>query len=441
MSKTVAFYTLGCKLNFSESSTIARQLQEHGLERAEFTRGADVYVINTCSVTDHADRKCRKVVKEALKYNPYAFVVVIGCYAQLKPEEIAGIPGVDLVLGAAEKFNLAFHLKDGINKKQETEIFNAPIKETNVFVPGFSAGDRTRSFLKVQDGCDYHCSFCTIPLARGSSRSHSIEETVASARKAADTGVKEVVLTGVNLGDFGKQHGESFYDLILELDKIEGIARYRISSIEPNLLEDRIISFVAASEKFTPHFHIPLQSGSDELLKSMRRRYNTGLYREKIRQIRASIPNCSIGVDVITGYPGESEELFDETYRFLNELDVSYLHVFPYSERSRTTAVKLPGKVHQYIRNERTEKLRILSEKKRVDFYLKYAGKSASVLFENEEKDGKMFGYTENYIRVSADYDPLQINEICQVILGERLNAGCLEAGLIYSNTSALHVS
>lgn len=441
MSKTVAFYTLGCKLNFSESSTIARQLQDHGLERTDFTQAADVYVINTCSVTDHADRKCKKVVREALRYNPSAFVVVIGCYAQLKPDEIAGIPGVDLVLGAAEKFNLAHHLGEGLEKRQKAGIFNAPIKETSVFVPGFSAGDRTRSFLKVQDGCDYHCSFCTIPLARGSSRSQTISETVRSAKQAADTGVREIVLTGVNLGDFGRQHEETFFDLICELEKIDGVERYRISSIEPNLLEDRIIRFVAESGKFMPHFHIPLQSGSDELLKSMRRRYDTGLYREKIDCIKQIMPHCSVGVDVITGYPGETDELFDETYRFLNELDVSYLHVFPYSERSRTTAIKLSGRVHQFVRNERTEKLRILSEKKRMSFYLRHACRQASVLFESEEKNGKMYGYTENYIRVAADYDPLQINEINQVILGSRLIDGCLDAELIYTHPKALHVS
>ncbi len=441
MLKSVAFYTLGCKLNFSETSTIARQLDQAGFEKKEFTDAADVYVINTCSVTDHADRKCKKVVKEALKYNPNAFIVIIGCYAQLKPEEISNIPGVDLVLGAAEKFNLISHLTENYQKSDKAKIFNANIKETNIFIPGFSVGDRTRSFMKVQDGCDYFCSFCTIPLARGKSRSHTISETLKVAREVAATNVKEVVLTGVNLGDFGVQNGETFYDLITELDQIEGIDRYRISSIEPNLLEDRIIEFVAKSKKFMPHFHIPLQSGSDEILKSMRRKYQRQLYADKVAKIKSLMPHCSIGVDVIVGFPGESDEAFLETYNFINGLDVSYLHVFPYSERKNTTAAKLKDKVHQFKRNDRTEMLRILSEKKRRAFYDSFSGKSFNVLFENEEKDGKMYGFTENYIKTVADYDPLLINEITSVSIGPLSDDGCANAEINYTNITPSHVS
>jgi threonylcarbamoyladenosine tRNA methylthiotransferase MtaB len=439
MLNSVAFYTLGCKLNFSETSTISRQLETAGLIKKEFTEAADIYVINTCSVTDHADRKCKKVVKEALKYNPNAFIVIIGCYAQLKPTEIANIPGVDLVLGAAEKFNLIQHLS-GIEKKNEKAgIFNQNIKETNVFIPGFSIGDRTRSFLKVQDGCDYFCSFCTIPLARGRSRSQTIEETQKIANEVSKTEVKEVVLTGVNLGDFGVQNGETFYDLLLELDKIEGIDRYRISSIEPNLLEDRIIEFVSTSNKVMPHFHIPLQSGSNTILKSMRRKYERELYEEKVKKIKKLMPHCSIGVDVIVGYPGETDEEFIETYNFIRDLDVAYLHVFPYSERALTTAAKLKGKVHQFKRNERTEMLRILSEKKKQAFYNSQLNSSHKVLFENEEKNGKMYGFTDNYIKVEADYDPLLINEITEVIIRDVNAEGFALSEINY--TQNYHVS
>jgi len=439
MLNSVAFYTLGCKLNFSETSTISRQLETAGLIKKEFTESADIYVINTCSVTDHADRKCKKVVKEALKYNPNAFIVIIGCYAQLKPTEIASIPGVDLVLGAAEKFNLIQHLS-GIEKKNEKAgIFNQNIKETNVFIPGFSIGDRTRSFLKVQDGCDYFCSFCTIPLARGKSRSHTIEETLKIATEVSKTEVKEVVLTGVNLGDFGVQNGETFYDLLLELDKIEGIDRYRISSIEPNLLEDRIINFVSTSNKVMPHFHIPLQSGSNTILKSMRRKYERELYVDKVQKIKHLMPHCSIGVDVIVGYPGETDEEFIETYNFIRDLDVSYLHVFPYSERAQTTAAKLKDKVHQFKRNERTEMLRILSEKKKQAFYHSQLNTSHKVLFENEEKNGKMYGFTDNYIKVEADYDPLLINEITEVMLNDVNAEGFALAEINYTQNH--HVS
>ena len=439
--KSAAFYTLGCKLNFSETSTISRQLTDQGWVKKAFTEAADVYVINTCSVTDHADRKCKKVVKEALRYNPEAMIVIIGCYAQLKPQEIANIPGVDLVLGAAEKFNLIDHLNAVVSKPKQAIVFNKNIKETKGFIPGFSIGDRTRSFLKVQDGCDYFCSFCTIPLARGSSRSHTIAETMKIAQQVAETEIKEVVLTGVNLGDFGVTHQETFYDLLVQLHTIDAIDRYRISSIEPNLLEDRIIELVANSKKVMPHFHIPLQSGSNELLKSMRRKYQTDLYQQKVEYIKQLMPNAAIGVDVIVGYPGETDEAFLETYQFLNQLDVTYLHVFPYSERAQTTAVKLKGKVHQYKRNERVEQLRILSEKKQQAFYRANMGQKHVVLFEHEEKQGKMYGYTDNYIKVEVDYDPLLVNELVEVEINGINSEGFATAELDYSKTQALHVS
>jgi threonylcarbamoyladenosine tRNA methylthiotransferase MtaB len=418
MNRSVAFYTLGCKLNFSETSSIGNKLAEIGYSKKDFTEGADVYVINTCSVTDHADRKCKKVVNEALRYNPNAYVVVMGCYAQLKPEEIATIPGVDLVLGASEKFKLNEYL-DSIQKNETTKIARSPIKEVRDFVPGFSAGDRTRTFLKVQDGCDYFCTFCTIPLARGSSRSFNVEETIKVASELATGEVKEIVLTGCNLGDFGIQHQQTFFDLIRELDKLQGIERFRISSIEPNLLEDGIIDFVANSQKFVPHFHIPLQSGSNKILKAMRRKYERELYQEKVERIKAIMPHCAIGVDVIVGFPGETEEDFLETYTFLNELDITYLHVFPYSERPQTTAVKLPDSVPLKIRGERTEQLRNLSEKKRVQFYNSFLNQTMPVLFEKEEKGGKMYGFTPNYLKIEADYDPLKVNEIAFVTLNK----------------------
>jgi threonylcarbamoyladenosine tRNA methylthiotransferase MtaB len=414
--KSVAFYTLGCKLNFSESSAIARQMEGEGFARKEFTQGADLYVINTCSVTDNADKKCRKVVKEALKHNPNANVVIIGCYAQLKPQEIAEIPGVDMVLGAAEKFNLAHHLKE-LGNTEKAIVHNSPIKETNVFVPGFSFGDRTRTFLKVQDGCNYFCSFCTIPLARGFSRSDTIEKTVEQARNVAQTGVKEVVLTGVNIGDFGRQNGETFFDLVKALDNVEGIDRFRISSIEPNLLSEEIIDFVVQSQKFVPHFHIPLQSGSNKILKLMRRRYVRELYAERVERIKTAMPHCCIGVDVIVGFPGETEEDFLDTYRFLNELNISYLHVFPYSERENTTAVRMEGVVPQKERARRAEMLRILSDKKRRSFYEQHIGQTYTVLFEAEESGGMMNGFTENYIKVKTPYDPLLVNEMVEVKL------------------------
>ena len=393
---------------------------DHGFAKAQFTQGADLYVINTCSVTDHADRKCKKVVAEALRYNPNAYVVIVGCYAQLKPAEIAEIPGVDMVLGAAEKFNLMQHLGELV-KEPKARIYNAPIKETNVFVPGFSEGDRTRTFMKVQDGCDYFCSFCTIPLARGNSRSANIQDTVTKIKEVAAGATKEIVLTGVNLGDFGVNHGEDFFGLIRQLDQIEGVDRYRISSIEPNLLTDEIISFVAASRRFVPHFHIPLQSGSDDILARMRRRYDSSLYQSRINRILELMPHCAIGVDVIVGFPGETEEEFMKTYQFLNALDVAYLHVFPYSERPNTTAKKMKDRVPQFMRNQRVEMLRILSEKKKQAFYRNHLGTCRPVLFEAEEKGNFMFGFTDNYIKVKAEYDPLMVNEVVAMNL-EHIN-------------------
>lgn len=412
--KKVAFYTLGCKLNFSESSSIARLFENEGYKRTEFTDNADVYVINTCSVTDNADKKCKKVVKEAKKYSPNSFIAIIGCYAQLKPEEIASIPGVDAVLGASEKFKLIELLGD-FEKKKETQVFAKEIKEANTFNTAYSLNDRTRTFLKVQDGCNYNCSFCTIPLARGKSRSDLIENIVKAAKEIAETAVREVVLTGVNIGDFGIIDGkrkENFLDLITALDDIEGIDRFRISSIEPNLLTNETIAFVSKSKRFAPHFHIPLQSGSDVLLKSMRRRYDTSLYKERVATIKKLIPHCCIGVDVIVGYPGETEEEFKATYNFLNELDISYLHVFTYSERDNTHAIELEGSVDMKDRNKRSKMLRILSEKKRRFFYESQLGSTRSILLENNVTDGKMSGFTDNYVKVETAYDPLLVNSL-----------------------------
>lgn len=412
---SIAFYTLGCKLNFSETSTIGRQAKADGFAVIDFSEKADIYVINTCSVTDNADRKCKRVVKDAKKKNPDSSVVVIGCYAQLKPKEIIEIEGVDMVLGAAEKFNLMEHL----NKIQDDRklVFNANIKETNVFIPGFSVGDRTRSFLKVQDGCDYFCSFCTIPLARGKSRSNTIAQTISVAHEVAVTEVKEVVLTGVNIGDFGIDTEETFYDLVVALDEVEGIDRFRISSIEPNLLEDRIIEFVVDSNRFVPHFHVPLQSGSDEILTKMRRKYLSDLYVDRVAAIKTAMPHACIGVDVIVGFPGESDAHFMDTYNFLKDLDVSYLHVFPYSERNNTTAKKLTGKVPKAEKTKRADMLRILSQKKRMAFYQNHLGETRTVLFEGENKDGMMYGFTDNYIKVGIPFDSGLVNELVSVEL------------------------
>jgi len=410
----VAIHTLGCKLNFSESSTIVRQLEKNGFTRVDFSHKADIYIINTCSVTDNADKKCRNTVKGVLKQNPNAYVVVIGCYAQLKPKEISSIPGVDMVLGAAEKFNMIEHLHSLV-KEAKAIVHNKNIKETQDFVPAYSMGDRTRSFLKVQDGCDYFCSFCTIPLARGKSRNVSIQETVEKAKEVASKNIKEVVLTGVNIGDFGanQNYEETFYDLLVELDKVDGIERFRISSIEPNLLSNEIIDFVAQSNKIVPHFHIPLQSGNDEILTKMRRKYLSDLYRDRIAKIKSKMPNCCIGVDVIVGFPGESEEHFLSTYEFINSLEVSYLHVFPYSERNNTTAKKLPNKVSKSDKSNRAEQLRILSAKKKRHFYESQLGKKMDVLWEEEAHGGNLMqGFSENYIRFEAPYDASKVNTI-----------------------------
>ncbi|TFF36662.1 tRNA (N(6)-L-threonylcarbamoyladenosine(37)-C(2))-methylthiotransferase MtaB [Mucilaginibacter psychrotolerans] len=419
MNKKVAFYTLGCKLNYSETSSIGRLFTQAGFETVEFSNTPDVFVINTCSVTDNADKKCKKIVKEALKISPNAYVTIVGCYAQLKPAEIAEIPGVDMVLGAAEKFRIVEYLTD-LTKNPKTLVYNQPVSEANEFVPSFSYGDRTRTFLKVQDGCDYSCTFCTIPLARGASRSDTIENVVAQAREIAVSGVKEIVLTGVNLGDFGIRNGQredKFFDLVKALDEVEGIERIRISSIEPNLLSDEIIEFVATSKRFVPHFHIPLQSGSNKILGLMRRRYKRELYVSRIEKIKQVMPHCCIGVDVIVGFPGETREDFIDTYNFLNGLDISYLHVFTYSERENTPAAEMKGVVPGSARADRSKMLHILSDKKRRAFYEGQLGKTDEVLFEGDIKDGFMHGFTRNYVKVKTKYDPILVNELRAVRL------------------------
>jgi threonylcarbamoyladenosine tRNA methylthiotransferase MtaB len=424
--KKVAFYTLGCKLNFSETSTISRQFEEKGFLKVDFQENPDIFIINTCSVTDNADKKCKKLVKEAKKISPDSYVAIIGCYAQLKPTEIAEIEGVDAVLGAAEKFRL-LELLDGFAKEQETKVLASEIAAANSFETSYSLHDRTRTFLKVQDGCNYGCAFCTIPLARGKSRSSTIPSILASARDIAATEVKEVVLTGVNIGDFGIVDGKRdarFADLVMALDEVEGIARFRISSIEPNLLTNEIIEFVAQSKRFVPHFHIPLQSGSNAILRKMGRRYLRELYEDRVSKIKTLLPHACIGVDVIVGFPGETDELFLETYNFLNELNISYLHVFTYSERANTRAVELEGVVPMKKRNERSKMLRILSEKKRRKFHEENLGKTFTVLFEEDLENGMMHGFTENYIRVAAKYDPILINELKQVTLDEIMETG-----------------
>ncbi|VTP93645.1 (Dimethylallyl)adenosine tRNA methylthiotransferase MiaB [Sphingobacterium daejeonense] len=417
MGKKVAFYTLGCKLNFSETSSIGRIFKDAGYETTPFNSAADVYVINTCSVTDHADRKCRKVVKEALKHSPNAYITIVGCYAQLKPKEISEIPGVDMVLGAAEKFNIIEHIND-LTKNEKAIVHNAPIDETNQFVSAFSIGDRTRTFLKVQDGCDYSCTFCTIPLARGASRSGKIEDIVRQAEEIAASGVKEIVLTGVNIGDYGIRDGkrqDRFVDLVKALDEVEGIDRIRISSIEPNLLTNEIIEFVAQSKRFVPHFHMPLQSGNNKVLAQMRRRYKRELYWERVAKIKSLMPNCCIGVDVIVGFPGETREDFIDTYNFLNEMDISYLHVFTYSERENTIAAQMEGAVPGAQRSDRSKMLHILSEKKRRAFYESQLGNIDEVLFEGDIKDGYMHGFSKNYVKVRTAYDPILVNEVVPV--------------------------
>ncbi len=431
---TVAFHTLGCKLNFSETSAIRRSFEDKGYTTVSFETGADVYVLNTCSVTDFADKKCRYEVRRALKYAPQAKIVVVGCYAQLKPKEIADIPGVDLVLGAAEKFRILDYI-DGISKSPGKGMVAAgEVKEANTFVDAFSFGDRTRSFLKVQDGCDYKCSFCTIPQARGASRSDTIENVLSNAVKIAAQGVKEIVLTGVNLGDFGngteviegiKPAREAlFIDLIQALDQVSGIQRFRISSIEPNLLTREIISFVASSQKFVPHFHVPLQSGSDKILKLMRRRYQTLLYKERIEWINQVMPHACIGVDVIVGFPGETDADFQDTVDFLAELEISYLHVFTYSERANTPAADMPESVPMEKRRWRNDVLRTLSQKKRMAFTNRFLPSVRPVLFESNVTDGMLQGYTDNYIKVAIPYDEALVNQVVDVKL-DRLDDHC----------------
>ncbi|PIB35392.1 tRNA (N(6)-L-threonylcarbamoyladenosine(37)-C(2))-methylthiotransferase MtaB [Reichenbachiella sp. 5M10] len=417
--KKVAFYTLGCKLNFSETSTISRLFEEEGYEKVAFEEKSDIYVINTCSVTENADKKCKQIVKSAKKTSPDSFVVIIGCFAQLKPKEISEIKGVDAVLGAAEKFKLLEHLKE-FEKSKETIVCASEISNATEFNNAYSKADRTRTFLKVQDGCNYGCAFCTIPLARGKSRSDTIANILLSAQEIAASGVKEVVLTGVNIGDFGVQNGrrrENFLDLIKALDEVEGIERFRISSIEPNLLSNQVIEFVAQSKRFVPHFHIPLQSGSNKILRLMNRRYLRELYVERVAKIKELMPDCCIGVDVITGFPNESHEDFLDTYNFINELEVSYLHVFTYSERDNTQAITMDNPVPYAERQDRSKMLRILSEKKKRAFYLSQEGRNAEVLLEGDIKDGVMHGFTANYIKVEFPHDENLVNQLIPIHL------------------------
>lgn len=434
--KKVAFYTLGCKLNFSETSTIARNFQQEGFQRVDFSQKADIYVINTCSVTDNADKRFKTIVKQALKANEEAFLIAVGCYAQLKPEELAAVDGVDLVLGATEKFRITDYLND-LTKNDFGEIHSCEISEADFYVGSYSFGDRTRAFLKVQDGCDYKCTYCTIPLARGISRSDSLENVLENAREISRKGIKEIVLTGVNIGDYGKgefgnkKHEHTFLDLVKALDEVEGVERLRISSIEPNLLKDETIEFVSGSNSFVPHFHIPLQSGSNEVLKLMRRRYMRELYSDRIAKIKALMPNACIGVDVIVGFPGESPEHFLETYNFLNELDISYLHVFTYSERDNTPAAEMDGVVPMKVRKKRSKMLRGLSVKKRRAFYESQIGKTFSVLFEGENKEGYIHGFTENYVKVKMPWDPELVNTIHTVELEKIDQDGLLRPKMI----------
>jgi threonylcarbamoyladenosine tRNA methylthiotransferase MtaB len=415
--RTVAFHTLGCKLNFSETSTLSRQLEAEGFVKKEFEDQADVYVINTCSVTDNADKECRQLVRRIQRKAPESLVVITGCYAQLKPKEISQIPGVDLVLGAAEKFNLASHLRE-LSKGDSARISSCDITDVSGFNASWSVNDRTRTFLKVQDGCDYNCSFCTIPMARGKSRSDSIANVVRHAEELGQKGVREIVLTGVNLGDFGKgpdgakKSGEDFYQLVRELDKVDTVDRYRISSIEPNLLSPEIVEFVAGSRKFMPHFHIPLQSGSNEILGLMRRRYRRELYAERVELIRSLMPHCAIGVDVIVGFPSESDEHFKDSFDFLHSLDISYLHVFTYSERDNTRALEISPVVPVPVRHERNKALRQLSYMKMQYFTEQHRGQSRKVLFEGHQKNGMMEGYTDNYIRITTPYREEWANQI-----------------------------
>ncbi len=420
--KKVAFYTLGCKLNFSETSTIARSFNDEGFDRVDFEETADIYVINTCSVTENADKQFKQIVKKALKNNDKAFVAAVGCYAQLKPEELAGVDGVDLVLGGTEKFKITDYIND-LSKNDMGEIHSCEIEEADFYVGSYSIGDRTRAFLKVQDGCDYKCTYCTIPLARGISRSDTMENVMKNAQEISEKGIKEIVLTGVNVGDYGKgefgnkKHEHTFFELVQALDTVEGIERLRISSIEPNLLKNETIEFVSKSKTFVPHFHIPLQSGSNTILKKMKRRYLRELYVERVAKIREVMPNACIGVDVIVGFPGETDELFLETYNFLSDLDISYLHVFTYSERDNTEAVDFDGIVPANVRSKRSKMLRGLSVKKRRAFYEKELNTNHTVLFESENKEGYIHGFTENYVKVKTPWNPELVNTLHDITL------------------------
>ena len=422
LQKKVAFYTLGCKLNFSETSTIARSFQNTNYIRVGFDEKADIYVINTCSVTDNADKRFKTIVKSALKLNNNAFLIAIGCYAQLKPEELAAVDGVDLVLGATEKFNVTDYIND-LSKNEIGEVHSCEIEEANFYEGSYSIGDRTRAFLKIQDGCDYKCTFCTIPLARGISRSDTLKKVLQNAEEISAQGIKEIVLTGVNIGDYGKgefgnkKHEHTFFELIQALDTVKGIHRLRISSIEPNLLKNEAIDFVANSTCFVPHFHIPLQSGSDTLLRLMKRRYLQSTYTDRVRKIKQVMPNACIGVDVIVGFPGETDELFLETYKYLNELDISYLHVFTYSERPNTEAIKMEDVVPKNVRHKRSKMLRGLSVKKRRAFYENQLGNRLTVLFENENKEGYIHGFTENYVKVKTPWNPELVNTLHNIQL------------------------
>lgn len=442
MKKKVAFYTLGCKLNFSETSTIARSFADEGFERVDFSEKADMYVINTCSVTDNADKKFKTIVKKAQKINADAFVAAVGCYAQLKPEELADVDGVDLVLGATEKFKITDYIND-LTKNDHGQVHSCEIADADFYVGSYAIGDRTRAFLKVQDGCDYKCTYCTIPLARGISRSDTLENVLKNASEISEQGIKEIVLTGVNIGDYGKgefgnkKHEHTFLDLVKALDDVDGIHRLRISSIEPNLLKNETIEFVAQSKTFVPHFHIPLQSGSDDLLKLMKRRYMTNLYKERVAKIREVIPNCCIGVDVIVGFPGETEEHFLETYHFLNDLDISYLHVFTYSERDNTPAATMNGVVPNKVRNKRSKMLRGLSVKKRRAFYESQLGNDLTVLFEGENKEGYIHGFTENYVKVKSPWNPSLVNTLHKVKLTEIDNDGLVRFNFVKEEVEA----
>ncbi len=438
MKKKVAFYTLGCKLNFSETSTIARNFVDEGFDRVDFSEVADMYVINTCSVTENADKRFKSIVKQAQKSNPKAFVTAVGCYAQLKPEELAAVDGVDLVLGATEKFKIIDYIND-LSKNDFGEVHSCEIEDADFYVGSYAIGDRTRAFLKVQDGCDYKCTYCTIPLARGISRSDTLENVLTNAAEISAKGIKEIVLTGVNIGDYGKgefgnkKHQHTFLDLIKALDEVEGIHRLRISSIEPNLLKNETINFVSESNSFVPHFHIPLQSGTDAILKLMRRRYLTNLYVDRVTKIKEVMPHACIGVDVIVGFPGETDEYFLETYHFLNELDISYLHVFTYSERDNTAAATMEGVVAKKVRSKRSKMLRGLSVKKRRAFYESQLGTTRTVLFESENKEGYIYGFTENYVKVKTAWNPSFMNTLHKIKLTEIDEDGLVRFNFIES--------